>query len=102
MGLGYVLMEDINLQQGKMKHDRYSNYLIPTAMDVPDLEKIIIESPESTAPFGAKGIGEPVMLGVAPAVLNAICDAVGVRMTEIPVIPDKLLVAIREKEGVSL
>ena len=102
MGLGYVLMEDINLQQGKMKHDRYSNYLIPTAMDVPDLEKIIIESPESTAPFGAKGIGEPVMLGVAPAVLNAIYDAVGVRMTEIPVIPDKLLVAIREKEGVSL
>ncbi|MDW7671448.1 MAG: molybdopterin cofactor-binding domain-containing protein [Bacillota bacterium] len=102
MGLGYVLMEDINLQQGKMKHDRYSSYLIPTAMDVPDLEKIIIESPESTAPYGAKGIGEPVMLGVAPAVLNAIYDAVGVRMTEIPVTPDKLLIAIREKEGVSL
>jgi CO/xanthine dehydrogenase Mo-binding subunit len=98
MGLGYALMEDINLNNGKMKHDRFSNYLIPTAMDIPDLEKIIIESPESTAPYGAKGIGEPVMLGVAPAVLNAIYDAVGIRMTTIPVIPDNLLVAIKEME----
>lgn len=99
MGLGYALMEDVNLHQGHMKHDRYSNYLIPTAMDLPDLEKIIVESPESTAPFGAKGIGEPVMLGVAPAILNAIYDAVGVRMTEIPVTPDRLLVALKEQEG---
>lgn len=98
MGLGYALMEDINLNKGKIKHDRFSNYLIPTAMDIPDLEKIIIESPESTAPYGAKGIGEPVMLGVAPAVLNGIYDAVGVRMTTIPVTPDNLLVAIKEME----
>ncbi len=98
MGLGYALMEDINLSKGKMKHDRFSNYLIPTAMDIPDLEKLIIESPESTAPYGAKGIGEPVMLGVAPAVLNAIYDAVGVRMTTIPVTPDNLLVAIKEMD----
>ncbi|MEN1759036.1 xanthine dehydrogenase family protein molybdopterin-binding subunit [Anoxynatronum sibiricum] len=99
MGLGYALMEDVNLQQGHMKHDRYSNYLIPTAMDLPDLEKIIVEAPESTAPFGAKGIGEPVMLGVAPAILNAIYDAVGIRMTEIPVTPDRLLVALKQHEG---
>lgn len=99
MGLGYALMEDINLDMGKMKHDRFSNYLIPASMDVPELEKIIVESPESTAPYGAKGIGEPVMLGVAPAVLNAIYDAVGVRMTRIPVTPDNLLVAMKEKEG---
>ncbi len=98
MGLGYVLMEDINLNEGKIKHDRFSNYLIPTSMDIPDLEKMIIESPESTAPYGAKGIGEPVMLGVAPAVLNAIYDAVGVRMTTIPVTPDNLLVAIKEMD----
>ena len=98
MGLGYALMEDVNLNKGKMKHDRFSNYLIPTSMDVPELEKIIIESPESTAPYGAKGIGEPVMLGVAPAILNAIHDAVGVRMTIIPVTPDQLLVAIKEQE----
>jgi len=66
-------------------------------MDIPDLEKIIIEDPESTGPFGAKGIGEPVMLGVAPAVLNAIYNAVGVRINEIPVTPEILLKALKEK-----
>ncbi|ABR50639.1 aldehyde oxidase and xanthine dehydrogenase, molybdopterin binding [Alkaliphilus metalliredigens QYMF] len=96
MGLGYALMEDLNLQQGQMKHKRFSNYLIPTALDIPELEKIIIEDPESTAPFGAKGIGEPVMLGVAPAILNAIYDAVGVRITEIPVTPQRLLKALKK------
>lgn len=98
MGLGYALMEDVGLEKGKMKNDRYSSYLIPTAMDLPALEKIIVESPESTAPFGAKGIGEPVMLGVAPAILNAIYDAVGVRITQLPVTPDYLLVLLKEKE----
>jgi CO/xanthine dehydrogenase Mo-binding subunit len=98
MGLGYALMEDVNLRQGDMKHHKYSNYLIPTSMDVPALEKIIIESPESTGPYGAKGVGEPVMLGAAPAILNAIYDAVKVRITEIPVTPDKLLVAMRDHE----
>lgn len=66
-------------------------------MDIPDIEKIIIEDPESTAPFGAKGIGEPVMLGVAPAVLNAIYDAIGVRINEIPVTPEVVLRALKKE-----
>lgn len=98
MGVGYTIFEDLGLQKGEMKNRRFSNYLIPTALDIPELEKIIIESPEETAPYGAKGIGEPVMIGVAPAILNAIYDAVGVRMTEIPVTPEKLLKAINEAE----
>jgi len=97
MGLGYAIFEDLNLNKGRIKHDKFSNYLIPTSMDIPDLEKIIIEDPESTGPFGAKGIGEPVMLGVAPAVLNAIYNAVGVRINEIPVTPEILLKALKEK-----
>lgn len=99
MGLGYALMEDVALDKGVMKNDRYSSYLIPTSMDLPTLEKIIVESPESSAPFGAKGIGEPVMLGVAPAILNAIYDATGIRVTQLPVTPDRLLVLLKEKEG---
>ncbi|WP_026476211.1 xanthine dehydrogenase family protein molybdopterin-binding subunit [Alkaliphilus transvaalensis] len=98
MGVGYTIFEDLGLQKGEMKNRRFSNYLIPTALDIPELEKIIIESPEETAPYGAKGIGEPVMIGVAPAILNAIYDAVGVRMTEIPVTPEKLLKAINKAE----
>jgi len=96
MGLGYGIFEDLNLRKGEIKNDRFSNYLIPTSMDIPELEKIIIEDPESTGPFGAKGIGEPVMLGVAPAVLNAIYDAVGVRINEIPVTPEILLRALKK------
>lgn len=98
MAMGYVIYEDIGLEKGKILNNRYSSYIIPTSMDMPAIQNIIIEEPESTAPYGAKGVGEPVMIAVGPAILNAIYDAVGVRMTEIPVTPVKLLKAIREKE----
>lgn len=98
MAMGYVIYEDLAVEKGKIWNDKLSTYIIPTAMDMPEIQNIIIEDPESTAPFGAKGIGEPVMIAVGPAILNAIYDAVGVRMTEIPVTPVKLLKAIKEKE----
>lgn len=98
MGLGYAVFEDLGLETGRILNDRFSRYIIPTALDMADVENIIVEEPEMTAPYGAKGIGEPVMLAVAPAILNAIYDAVGVRMTEIPVTPFKLLKAIKEAE----
>jgi len=99
MGMGYAIYEDLGLEQGRIYHDRLSSYIIPTALDMPEVQNIIVEDPESTAPFGAKGVGEPVMIAVAPAILNAIYDAVGVRMTEIPVTPFKLLKAIKDKEA---
>ncbi len=96
MALGYALFEDLNVVDGKMKNNKFSKYLIPTAMDTLNVEKIIVEDPETSAPYGAKGIGEPVMLPVAPAILNAIYDAIGVRVLEIPVTPEKLFKAIKE------
>ncbi|MDR7855634.1 molybdopterin cofactor-binding domain-containing protein [Tissierella sp.] len=96
MGLGYALFEDLNIENGKMKNNKFSKYLIPTAMDMIDIKNIIVEDPESTAPYGAKGIGEPVMIPIAPAILNAIYDAIGVRIKELPVTPEKLMKAIRE------
>ncbi len=98
MALGYILFEDLNLVKGRMKNMKFSKYLIPTAMDMVEVENIIVEDPESTAPFGAKGIGEPVMIPVGPAILNAIYDAVGVRITELPATPERLIKAIQEKE----
>lgn len=98
MALGYVLFEDLNIQNGKMKHDKFSKYLIPTAMDTLNIEKILIEDPESSAPFGAKGIGEPVMIPVGPAILNAIYDAIGVRIKELPVTPERLFEAIQNSK----
>ena len=97
MGYSYAVYEDLGLKDGQIKNNKLSKYLVPTALDTINLKKIIIEDPESTAPFGAKGIGEPVMVAVAPAILNAIYDATGVRMKEIPVTPEKLLKAINEK-----
>lgn len=98
MGVGYALFEDIVLNDGRIKNNKFSKYIIPTSLDIPEIEKIIIEEPESTGPFGAKGIGEPVMIPVAPAILNAIYDAVGVRITELPASPEKILKGINERE----
>ncbi|MDO5708178.1 MAG: xanthine dehydrogenase family protein molybdopterin-binding subunit [Andreesenia angusta] len=98
MGYGYAIYEDLNIKNGNMKNNRFTNYLIPTSSDMPKLKKIIIEDPESTGPYGAKGIGEPVMTYVAPAILNAIYDAVGVRINSLPASPDKILKAISNKK----
>lgn len=98
MSLGYTLFEDLNLDKGKMRNNKFSKYLLPTSMDMIDVENIIIEEPESTAPYGAKGIGEPVTIPIGPAILNAIYDATGVRMLDLPVTPERLMKAIRESE----
>lgn len=97
MGMGYAIFEDLKLKNGVMKNNSFTNYLIPTALDMPDVKNVIVEDPESTAPYGAKGIGEPVMIPITPAILNAIYDAIGVRITEIPVKPDSILKALKEK-----
>ena len=94
MGLGYALYEDLVVQNGKIKNPTLSNYIIPTAMDVPDIQRFIIEDPVSSAPFGAKGIGEPTTVPVAPAILNAIYDAVGIRLTRVPALPEAVLEAL--------
>lgn len=99
MGYGYAIFEDLGLKSGVMKNDRFAKYLIPTSADMPELKKFIIEDPESTGPYGAKGIGEPVMTYVAPAIINAIYDAVGVRIKSLPATPEKILKAIKEKES---
>lgn len=98
MGAGYALYEDLGVKNGRMKNGKMSNYIIPTSMDLPKVKNIIIEDPENTAPFGAKGIGEPTMVSVAPAILNAIYDATGVRITDIPVTPEKMLKALKNKK----
>lgn len=96
MGLGYALYENLGVKNGVIKNNRFAKYIIPTAMDIPEIQKVIVEDPENTAPYGAKGIGEPVMVPVAPAILNAIYDAIGVRILEVPATPEKVLKAIKD------
>jgi len=93
-GLGMALMEEFFPGKGENLHD----YLIPSAGDVPEIESILIEDPSSIGPFGAKGIGEQAVIPTAPAVLNAIHDAVGVRIRRVPATPDRVRAAILAKE----
>lgn len=94
MGLGYTLYEDLGVKGGHIQNNKFAKYILPTAMDIPVINKYIIEDPENTAPYGAKGIGEPVMVPVAPAILNAIADATGVRIYDLPATPDRVLKAL--------
>ncbi len=95
-GLGMALMEEFFPGKGENLHD----YLIPSAGDVPPVESILIEDPSSIGPFGGKGIGEQAVIPTAPAILNAIHDAIGVRIHKIPATPDRVRAAILAK-GVS-
>ncbi len=94
-GIGMALMEEFFPGKGENLHD----YLIPSAGDVPEIESILIEDPSSIGPFGAKGIGEQAVIPTAPAILNAIHDAVGVRIHRVPATPDRLRAAILAKNG---
>jgi aldehyde oxidoreductase len=89
-GLGQALMEEFFPGKGENLHD----YLIPTAGDMPPVESILIEEPSPIGPFGAKGIGEQAVIPTAPAILNAIHHATGVRMRRAPATPDRLRAAI--------
>jgi CO/xanthine dehydrogenase Mo-binding subunit len=93
-GLGMALMEEFCPGKGENLHD----YLIPSAGDVPEIESILIEVPSSIGPFGAKGIGEQAVIPTAPAILNAIHDAVDVRIRKVPATPDRVRAAILAKE----
>lgn len=96
-GAGWSLWEEVSLYEGKITNTSFSSYLIPTVLDMPEVESIIIETCEPTGPYGAKGVGEPAMLSTAPAVLNAIYNAIGVRINDLPATPEKVLEALQGK-----
>jgi CO/xanthine dehydrogenase Mo-binding subunit len=96
-GIGYTLMEEIIRQQGKVINGNFTDYRIPTISDVPPITCAFIEVPDPFGPFGAKGLGEITQVATAPAIANAISDAVGVRLKELPFTPEKILRALRKK-----
>ncbi len=95
MGLGYALLEEDKVADGITVTPNLMTYLIPTALDVPDVTTLVLESGEGMGPWGARGIGEPAMVPTAPAIANAVFDAVGVRMTRLPITPERLWRALR-------
>ena len=97
MGVGMALMEEY--VPGKTIS--FVNYLIPTSKDVPEVIPIIVEDQEPSGPFGAKGVGEPALIPTAPAILNAIADAIGERIYHLPANLERVLEAIRKGKGLS-
>jgi aldehyde oxidoreductase len=89
-GLGMALMEEFFPGKGENLHD----YLIPSAGDIPPVESILIEDASPVGPFGAKGIGEQAVIPTAPAILNALHDAIGIRVRKVPATPDRVRAAI--------
>jgi CO/xanthine dehydrogenase Mo-binding subunit len=92
-GLGYALIEDVVMRRGAMANAQLTNYTIPTTLDTPPMEVVILENPYPHGPFGAKGVGELPMDGPAPAVVNALRHA-GIAVTAIPATPERVLAAL--------
>ncbi len=97
MGLGYALMENLVLQGGKVQNTNFADYKIPTMLDTCQVNTYLIETIDEHGPFGAKGLGEPSMIPTCAAIANAIYDAVGVWVPELPITPEKVVKAIKEK-----
>lgn len=97
MGAGYALTERMIMENGRIMNDNFLDYKILTAKDKIPVEPVLIEPIDEAGPYGAKGVGEPGCVPVAPALANAIYDAVGVRIKDLPITPEKILAALKKK-----
>lgn len=98
-GVGYALFEEVVVSDGEFLNRGLSDYIIPTSLDIPDHETVIIEKPDETGPFGAKGLAEAPFCTVAPAIANAIYDAAGIRLTNLPITPEAIVSALKAKKS---
>jgi len=98
-GLGYGLMEELIHKDGFVVNPSLADYYIPTSLDIPEIKTIVVEYPGQLGPYGAKAMGEPPIVLPAPAIVNAIDHAIGVRLNEIPATPNRVLTALKRKIG---
>ena len=97
-GMGHAMMEEVVLDEGISKNPHLLDYKIPTTLDAPPIETILLESGAGLGPFGAKGIGEPAMTPTPAALMNAVSRATGTRMTDLPLTAERVLRAIQSRE----
>ena len=100
MGLGEALMEEMAYRENRNVIHRIPSlleYKSPTTLEMPDVETYLVEDPDPNGPFGAKEAGQGPLLPIMPAVANAVFDAVGVRVDEVPISPEKVLKALKDK-----
>jgi len=99
-GMGQALYEDVMTEKGQVVNPSFLDYGIPTAMEIPSITSVEVETHDPEGPFGAKESGEGTQLAPAPAIINAIYDAIGVRFKSLPVTPEKVLKALQTKKQV--
>jgi CO/xanthine dehydrogenase Mo-binding subunit len=98
MGLGEALFEEVKFdEKGRILNPNFGEYKIPTALDMPNVDPIIVESHEPYGPYGAKEVGEGAIIPTIPAILNAVYDATGVRIHELPLTPERVYMALKQK-----
>jgi xanthine dehydrogenase molybdenum-binding subunit len=98
-GVGFGLTERVQSVDGKVVNPNFRDYKILTANDVVPVEAVIVEDPDASGPYGAKGIGEPGLVPTAPAIANAVYDAVGIWIRDLPITPEKVLAALKAKDA---
>jgi len=98
-GLGYGIMEELVHEDGIVRNPNLADYYIPTSLDIPEIKTILLEYPGHLGPYGAKAIGEPPIVLPAAAIINAIDNAVGIRLTMLPATPNRVLSALRRKNA---
>src|SRR3989304_84118 len=101
MGLGYALTEELIVKEGRVMNPDFLDYRLFTSADMPQIESIIIETDDPQGPFGAKGVGEMGGTPTAAAIANAIHDAVGVRLTTVPMTPERVLKGVTDSSAKS-
>lgn len=99
MGLGSALSEDVQTDGGQITNASLADYKIMGIHDIPPMKNVAVDSEQKNGPFGAKGVGESAIFAVAPAIANAIDDAIGVRLTHLPITPEAVMRALRIKEN---
>jgi 4-hydroxybenzoyl-CoA reductase alpha subunit len=98
MGLGEALFEEVKFdEKGRILNPNFGEYKIPTALDMPNVDPVIVESHEPYGPYGAKEVGEGAIMPTIPAILNAVYDATGVRIHELPLTPERVYAALKQK-----
>lgn len=99
MGIGYTFLENLHFdKKGRPANGNFAGYRLPRTMGMPEMNSILVETDDPEGPFGAKGMGEASLLPTSAAIANAIEDAIGVRIRELPITPDKIIKALKEKE----
>jgi len=96
-GLGYALMEELKLEDGRVTTLSFGDYKMPTMIDMPPLTTVLVASDDGMGPYRIKGIGEAPTAPVAPAIANAIADALGVRLRTLPVTSEKVYRALKDR-----